>query len=319
MLENYDLGNNVSLAMMEVQPSGIVDPAQNIQTAYFSLVSGMDNMKIAMNYNIPIAQYIGYGAIDGLNGSEFMGQALQGNPYLALVGDGFSSISKMDWPNSNLHTVFAVFQGQTTDLAQGASGMVSEINTKSDNFSISSQLGYIDESQTFLGSQTTGAFSVADSVPTWFYNIAASYNLDEKTQIFGLFSQGITRVAPGTMSLVDTTSNITSNSFGLGITQQSDFVEHDKLGFSVSQPLRVASGNLGINMPYAQDLSGNIYQQQQNLSLSPSGRETDLELFYSRPVGNASINFGAMRRFEPDNISSAPDDNVFMFKIANKF
>jgi hypothetical protein len=90
-------------------------------------------------------------------------------------------------------------------------------------------------------------------------------------------------------SLVRSSDEIRSSSFGLGATKTNIFGA-GALSISVSQPDRVSSGSLNIGIPQLADAEGNISQSVKAVSLSPSGRQLDYRVAYTDTIfSNSAI------------------------------
>jgi hypothetical protein len=85
----------------------------------------------------------------------------------------------------------------------------------------------------------------------------------------------------------------------------------DRLGFRLSQPLRVESGGFAVMLPTGYDYSTqSVTSSLSRVSLSPSGREVDAELSYGSGVfGDAGwIGGNLFLRREPGHIAKSDDD-----------
>lgn len=316
-----NIGGNVAMGLVTSENKALPDQpgVQQGTTSYFSSVIEGDGMKEALNYNIPVAQYLGFAAAKGLDGSTFIGDATHGNPYLGLVSDGISSVSSFSFENG-IRTNFAMFDGKNQDSGYATSGVASEIAFESSGFALSSQFGVISEKDSMLGAHSTGAFAMGgSSTPTMFYSIAGSVNITDNARLFGVFSEGITRPEDAAGSLINSVSEIRSQSFAGGVMVDNNFMDDDLIGFAVSSPLHVVSGSAAVSLPYARDMEGNILRTNQQLNLAAAGVETDVELFYKVPVESSTITIGAMRRMQPGNIKSADNDDLVLLKFLNKF
>lgn len=317
-----DIGGNLSLGFGSEDSKILPDQAGQVQgqTSYFSMVSEAEGMKQAVNYNIPVAQYFGFGAVKDLDGSTFLGDANHGNPYLALVSDGISSVASFAFNDGKFHTNFAMFDGENQDTGYAASGFAGEVAAQFGGASVASQVGMVNEKESFLGSHSSGAFAIGgDSTPTIFYNFSGSLDVAKNTRLFGVFSQGFTSPEDAAGSLINSVSSISSQSFAGGIMFDENFFEDDTLGFAISSPLHVTSGSASIDVPSGVDLSGNILRSNQALNLASGGVETDLEMFYKVPVELGVVSVGAMRRMQPNNIDNAASEDLMVFKFVNKF
>jgi hypothetical protein len=86
---------------------------------------------------------------------------------------------------------------------------------------------------------------------------------------------------------------------------------NDRIGFRLSQPLRVSNGGFAMMLPTAYDYSTETATTSwSTYSLTPSGREIDAELSYGSSLWSGSGWLGGnlfMRR-QPGHIADADND-----------
>ncbi len=200
-------------------------------------------------------------------------------------------------------------------------GFVGEINHPiTSAFNMGLQVGYMAEQGTFLGSQTSGAFATDKQTPTWFSSVAAEYAITPHTRFFATYSQGFSQPQVAQGSLLENFSAVKSNSFSLGVTCTSCLKADDKIGFTVSQPLRIFEGGSDIRLATGTDVDGNIYYDTRRLNLSPSGRELDAQAFYGVDITKKfSIGTSLMYRNEPEHVRDAQGEGVLLFKTQYKW
>lgn len=80
------------------------------------------------------------------------------------------------------------------------------------------------------------------------------------------------------------TRAIQSRSLGVGILQNGVLNNNDSLVISLKQPLRIASGQVGMAMP-SLDQQGFLAFHTEYVNLAPDGREMDYKISYGRPIG----------------------------------
>ena len=81
------------------------------------------------------------------------------------------------------------------------------------------------------------------------------------------------------------------------------------MGFRLSQPLRVESGGLRLNLPIAYDYATqNTTYAIRQLNLAPRGRELMGELAWSGPLGPGSATASLFYRHEPGHYADMPAD-----------
>ena len=81
------------------------------------------------------------------------------------------------------------------------------------------------------------------------------------------------------------------------------------MALRLSQPLRIASGGLSLNLPvdYSYATRSPVYGQRL-LSLAPKGREQDIELVWRGGLWNGTAMASLYYRTDPGHYASLPDD-----------
>ena len=98
------------------------------------------------------------------------------------------------------------------------------------------------------------------------------------------------------------------------MTRNGAFLPNDSIGLRVSQPLRVSSGSLNLDLPVAFDYTNLTAQiDSRQISLSPSGRELMSEISWNGPLKIGLVNAGnagvsVYFRRQPGHFADAPDD-----------
>ena len=83
----------------------------------------------------------------------------------------------------------------------------------------------------------------------------------------------------------------------------------DRLGFRLSQPLRIEDGGFSMMLPTGYDYAtGTVTNSLTDFSLSPSGREIDAELSYSTQLGGGWLGGNLFARRQPGHIKDADTD-----------
>ena len=78
--------------------------------------------------------------------------------------------------------------------------------------------------------------------------------------------------------------------------------------------------NATLSLPTGRDRSGAIFTENFTAGLAPTGREVNAELFYERPLGDASsIAASTMVRSQPGHVRDAPLEGVFLTRLRHKF
>jgi hypothetical protein len=111
---------------------------------------------------------------------------------------------------------------------------------------------------------------------------------------------------------------VVSNAFAADVTKGGVFDHTDHLGLRLSQPLRVASGGLGLVLPtdYSYDSVSVTAWSRETFNLAPSGHELDMEFSYGRPFAGGSLDANLFVRRQPGNIAAAPDERGAALRMA---
>ena len=142
--------------------------------------------------------------------------------------------------------------------------------------------GDISEGDKFLGMQGTGAFNFKGaSSKSSILGTKLSFNLGEGSSLgfmAGVSSSKLNKSRDGLITGID---DVYGNTFSLKY-ENYGVSGNDKFSFSLSQPHRVNSGSMDVQIAGLASRSGDIRYEYKSLGLSPSGRQLDLSLGYDR-------------------------------------
>lgn len=180
--------------------------------------------------------------------------------------------------------------------------------------------GVIVEHGTLLGTTYSGAAAFGEDSPSTYTGANGSVALGPGLSLFGAAHIGLTQPATTAASIIKSSSNLVTTSFDVGIAQENLSGRGDRLGFDISQPLRVVAGTAHLYVPSAIDADGNALYAPLNANLAADGQELDLQSFYATPLGHrAKLNLGAMVRLEPGNSRAAGPDGVLISRYQLTF
>ena len=89
--------------------------------------------------------------------------------------------------------------------------------------------------------------------------------------------------------MIKDVSRLTSSSFNLTLYKKGFFNKQDSFGFSLSQPLKLESGEMEFSLPYRRTVTKEVLFDDFSVSLDSSGRQVDMEFIYSNPVRNGYL------------------------------
>ncbi|MBA3577949.1 MAG: S8 family serine peptidase [Sphingomonas sp.] len=166
---------------------------------------------------------------------------------------------------------------------------------------LSAGISRLEERETLLGGRMGSSLGGGGS-NTLFLDLEARRKLGKGFSAGLMARHGRTDFAAGSFQ---------SNAFAVDLTKSGVFSGKDRLGFRVSQPLRVSNGGFAMMLPTAYDYSTETATSSwSTYSLTPSGREIDAELSYGSSLWNGSGWLGGnlfMRR-QPGHIADADND-----------
>jgi hypothetical protein len=162
------------------------------------------------------------------------------------------------------------------------------------------------EDETVLG----GRFSFAPAGSTsWFLDGSGTYNFGSGFSAEAQYRLGWT-LMPGGNGLVEG-GQLESDGWAFDLMKSGAFASNDRLAFRIMQPLRVRSGGYSVNLPASFDYSnGSTSYRRSELSLSPTGREINVEASYGIGLfaGAGWLSANTFFRSEPGHIEEGPDD-----------
>jgi len=307
---DIQISDNISFAYSNIMVQDSQEPEEEADS-FARMSFGFENEKASasFNYNVPMEVSFAPAVFDG---SSYRNTIMGRNSFVSFVERGSSYVTKFKTSDKT-----TVRSGSFISDDNGGSvlGFISDFIYHADNADLGLQTGFINEENTLLGGRMDGAFAIAGNTPTWFYNFSGQMPLEEGIKLFGEYNFGITYAEAATTSILEGISDIKSTSFALGVSFTDRLYDGDSLTLKIAQPLRAESGSATFDLPVARDIAGNIYRSREAISLSPSGREIDLGVFYDTPYkGNSSLNLGAIYRMQPDHNKYAEPDSVFMVK-----
>jgi len=177
------------------------------------------------------------------------------------------------------------------ELDQGNQQWASAIHFQNDTFGASLEGGILAEEGSLYGSAPGGALGVA-SADTRYFRISGYGRINNHLAVIAAFSGALTSVTEAEDRLLDDFSDLTAESWLVGLGAKGVFSKKDGASLTVSQPLKVTDGSADLDVPYGLGADGRILRYQERIGLAPSGSETSLELTY-RIMWSKSLEIGA--------------------------
>lgn len=175
----------------------------------------------------------------------------------------------------------------------------------------------LDERETILGA-TGNMWTGSEGAKSWFADANANYQFTRNWAVNASYRRGWTRMAAA--GLRDSADWLESDAWSFDITRFGLFGSNDNIALRIAQPLRVRSGGINLSLPVSYDYSTLTASfGHQFVSLSPTGRERDIEAAYATPFAGGYLSANGYWRSEPGHIELASDDLGFALRFNRKF
>lgn len=175
----------------------------------------------------------------------------------------------------------------------------------------------LDERETILGGGTN-MWTGETGARSWFADAGSTLSLGSEWRVEANYRRGWTRIAAA--GLRDSADWLESDAWSADLTRFGVFSLRDSLSLRIAQPLRVRGGGLNLTLPTGYDYSTlQASFGRQFVSLSPTGRERDIEAAYATPFAGGNLSANAFWRTEPGHIEAAPNDLGVALRFIRKF
>lgn len=183
------------------------------------------------------------------------------------------------------------------------------------------QAGNQTEDGAFLGTRTSGAFALGEGARSTFMALDAVVPFGSGIEGFGRYLTGTTSLSGATSSLVSGIGRLRTESFAFGLRGRDILTARDRMGFAVIQPLRVSGGSASLRVPVDRDFDADIFLfEDRTLSLSPSGREIDLEMSYGLMLNaHTHIETSLVQQFEAGHVANGGTITSLLVRLRSRF
>ncbi|MCD7060018.1 S8 family peptidase [Pelagibacterium xiamenense] len=132
----------------------------------------------------------------------------------------------------------------------------------------------------YLGMTASEAFTDTQETAISALSLAASTGLTENFTLFGGIEYGVASGTEGSGYVSDLAS-ATFSGFQVGAQASNLWLNADRLTLTASQPLRVETGTMSMEVPVGRTPGGEILYDTVTADLAPSGRQLDLGVSYA--------------------------------------
>ncbi len=175
----------------------------------------------------------------------------------------------------------------------------------------------LSEDTTVLGARFHEAFG-AGGANSVFLDASAGWNIGRGLRLGAALRQGHSQARGG--GVIAGGSQFISRAWSVDLEKRGMFSRFDSIGLRVSQPLRVESGGLNLDLPVSYDYATESAQFGiSRLSLTPQGSEIMGEIAWRGPWlgGQAAASF--YYRKDPGHYASVPDDRGVALRWSSEF
>jgi hypothetical protein len=148
---------------------------------------------------------------------------------------------------------------------------------------LGTRFGFVREEGSALGAEGNGAFAI-DGGETYYLGATLSAPLGAGFRLDLDVETGWVTIAEGGSSLLEGGDRLRTEAARLSLVGRDLWLDRDTVAFGISQPLRVADGDLEVRLPVGRTRGGRVLYDDAALAAAPEGRELRFSLDYSAPL-----------------------------------
>ena len=250
---------------------------------------------------------------------SFLSNGVFSSPFLGYTTDGFASHMTHSFTENSSFRFGVSHMDESTRFGLRSDSAVFEVVHQRDRCGVSAYAGQLLEYGSLFGGSSGGAFSVDDTL-TYSFGVSGSYELTEEVRLIGNYSHGYSKVDDMNGALLQDFSTLESDSWAMGLLFDNLFRGRDRLGFALSQPIKVTNGSATLSVPYSISADNVISSTSERTDLGAGGRELALESFYRTWLGKSTrFTTYLMHQINPLHNTSAPDETTIMGILEYQF
>ena len=315
--EQLDGGAKVQLGagITHWQHSYTDNPSDPVQLDYFALQGqNSDGGERFAGINANPGWFFGVYADSFVSPAATNDDSSFAAPWLRFARNGWSSGGAVALGDGKLR--IGVFEGSASwnrfqpISEHHSNGAMMEYNLPiaiqgQDNvLSLSIQSGFINERDTFLGTELGRTLGQLENSETYFAGINGHLQIRDNWQgLFALYSgttdSGLGRDNNSTLLAIE--NSIASSSWALGLSGHSLWKHNDLLSIYLAQPLRIEQGQANLQLASGRTVDRQVIYQTIAIDLQPQGREQQLEMNYQFDWGRATASARAEYIHQPNH------------------
>ena len=180
--------------------------------------------------------------------------------------------------------------------------------------------GLLEERGSVLGAEGSGALAI-DGSAGYYVGAGASAALGGGFSLELDFEAGWIELDEAGGSLLESRGRLRTEAARVSLTGRDLWLDRDVGSLSVSQPLRVASGDLRVSLPVGRTRDGRVLYGKTDLSAEPDGRELRLALEYAAhlPRIGGRWQLSLVERLAPDHDPDRGPETLLFGKASLAF
>ena len=179
-------------------------------------------------------------------------------------------------------------------------------------------LGYLKEENNLLGNNSNGAFGNFKDEESLYISVlnrtSFSKRLDLLINVSAIESEPLK-----SNYYIQSISDLTELSFDIGFIVKEIFSLNESLTFRLYQEPRVEKGKIFIEVPIGRNYSGDVFFENAQFPLRPSGRELSFEAVWTKNSNDKIINFLLGVKKDKGNIKDGSLDFNMLFAFKSIF
>jgi len=198
------------------------------------------------------------------------------NPYNQF--NNYTKSNKVSFAMDRNETTFMDMKMDFNEETQVANFEMGHTTKLTNNANYRIGFGVMNEKNAFMGNYMSGMFGSVDQSVTNYMNIGGNYALNDRVTAFGNFYTGYTDTGMETTGIITDVSGTQSYSWSAGFDVKT--TKASSVGFTLSQPVTIATGSVDVTLPMGLDAKGNTVFETERVSLAPSVQEYDFGAYY---------------------------------------
>jgi hypothetical protein len=148
---------------------------------------------------------------------------------------------------------------------------------------LGTRFGFVREDGSVLGAEGSGALGI-DGGESYYVGARLSAPVGGGFSLDLDLETGWVAVAEDADSLLQGGGRLRTETARVSLVGRDVWLDRDALTFGITQPLRVADGDLAVRLPVGRTSGGRVLYDHADLSAEPEGRELRFSIDYGAPL-----------------------------------